>query len=193
MKMIQIEIDEEVFKYLKGEAEPLVDSPNSVLRKLLLKNNKNKPISLRREVTRMDSLVKEEKTQQGGGSSGEFVLEVLRKEFGNGFRKRPRYQMMFESNDTLIYFQNYNKESPTLWYRITEKPFDILKSYEKKGIVCLTNPAERIAYIIPIEDILEQIKVSGWERSYLEVNIDHLRGKWNELDWDIRRYLKKGL
>lgn len=37
MKHFKIEVDEEVFKYLKGKAEPFVDTPNSVLRRELLK------------------------------------------------------------------------------------------------------------------------------------------------------------
>lgn len=37
MKHFKIEVDEEVFKYLKAKAEPFVDTPNSVLRRELLK------------------------------------------------------------------------------------------------------------------------------------------------------------
>jgi negative regulator of replication initiation len=37
MKHFKIEVDEEVYKYLKGKAEPFVDSPNDVLRRELLK------------------------------------------------------------------------------------------------------------------------------------------------------------
>ncbi|MFD5929458.1 hypothetical protein [Streptomyces sp. NPDC060333] len=33
-----IEIDDEVFAFLQNESEPLVDTPNDVLRRLLLKN-----------------------------------------------------------------------------------------------------------------------------------------------------------
>ena len=36
MKQYKIEIDEEVFDYLKSKAEPFVDSPNTVLRRELL-------------------------------------------------------------------------------------------------------------------------------------------------------------
>ena len=36
----QIEIDDEVLSFLKAQAEPFVDTPNSVLRRLLLSNNR---------------------------------------------------------------------------------------------------------------------------------------------------------
>ncbi len=37
MKYFKIEVDEEIYKYLKGKAEPFVDTPNEVLRRELLK------------------------------------------------------------------------------------------------------------------------------------------------------------
>ena len=41
MKMYKIEIDEEVYNFLKEKAEPFVDiNPNNVLRRLLLNNSK---------------------------------------------------------------------------------------------------------------------------------------------------------
>lgn len=39
MQYQKIEIDEEVFDFLKRKAEPFVDTPNSVLRRLLLNKN----------------------------------------------------------------------------------------------------------------------------------------------------------
>src|SRR5699024_2831522 len=37
MKYFEIKVDEEIYKYLKGKAEPFVDTPNAVLRRELLK------------------------------------------------------------------------------------------------------------------------------------------------------------
>jgi hypothetical protein len=37
MPMHRIEVDDQVFGYLKAKAEPLVDTPNTVLRRLLLR------------------------------------------------------------------------------------------------------------------------------------------------------------
>ena len=42
MKMHKIDIDDEVLTFLKDKAEPFVDTPNTVLRKYLLKNKEPK-------------------------------------------------------------------------------------------------------------------------------------------------------
>ncbi|CAM5677169.1 RAMA domain-containing protein OS=Streptomyces antimycoticus OX=68175 GN=SANT12839_101730 PE=4 SV=1 [Streptomyces antimycoticus] len=42
--MRTIEIDDEVFAYLQRHGEPLVDSPNDVLRRLLLNGGRPRPI-----------------------------------------------------------------------------------------------------------------------------------------------------
>jgi len=41
MRKITIEIDEEIFNLLQEEATPFIDTPNDVLRRLLLKNDKS--------------------------------------------------------------------------------------------------------------------------------------------------------
>jgi hypothetical protein len=43
MKFHQVDVDDEVFEYLKRKAEPFVDTPNSVMRRELL-NKKTKVI-----------------------------------------------------------------------------------------------------------------------------------------------------
>jgi len=43
MKMHSIDVDDEVFEYLKAKAEPFVDTPNSVLRRELLSNKNISP------------------------------------------------------------------------------------------------------------------------------------------------------
>ena len=98
---------------------------------------------------------------------------------------------MFESNNLLIYFQNFNKKNDSLWYRVTKQPLQALKSSSKSSFIGFTNPAEKIVYLIHLSDIERAILESGWDRDYLEVNIDHLSHKWRELNWDIQSYLKK--
>lgn len=44
MRTHQVEVDEEVFSYVKGYAEPLVDSFNSALRRLLLPGEAKAPV-----------------------------------------------------------------------------------------------------------------------------------------------------
>jgi hypothetical protein len=63
-----------------------------------------------------------------------------------------------------------------------------MRSPKKSGIVCFTNPADRCAYIIPIQKIDERVKSSEWKRSEIEVNIDHENTRWRELNWDIEEY-----
>ncbi len=43
MKNYTIEVDEEVYKFLQKNATPFEDTPNSVLRRLLLNNTESKP------------------------------------------------------------------------------------------------------------------------------------------------------
>jgi len=44
MRMNQIDIDQEVLDYLKSQAEPFIDTPNDVLRKLLLGKTSNEKL-----------------------------------------------------------------------------------------------------------------------------------------------------
>jgi hypothetical protein len=43
MKMYQIEVDEKVWRYLQKHAEPFIDTPNSVLSRLLLATSQQAP------------------------------------------------------------------------------------------------------------------------------------------------------
>jgi len=186
--MIQIEIDKEVYEFMEKNARPFVDTPNTVLRRLLGFDNRTRSQITEERPFRSEP-VSELHTMQR--NRNEFISTVLAKEFGERFRKKAQYQFMFESSNVLIYFQNFNKESATLWYRINEKPFNMLRETNKKSFICLTNPAEGIAYLIPIEAIERQITLSKWEKKYLEINIDNVSRKWKELDWDIEQFMKE--
>ena len=177
---IKIEVDREVYDYLQSEAVPFTDTPNAVLRRLLLKDNApNKIIKPEgHQVLRSDN-------------SKAFVSFVLKRDFAEQLHKRSPYKMMFESDKHLIYFQNFNKENDRLWYRVTSKPYEILRSSRKITFLILTNPAERIAYIIPFEEVKNRCHVSKWTRDYLEINIDHMSSRWIELNWNIKEYLKR--
>jgi len=178
---MKIEIDNEVFAFLEKNAKPFVDTPNTVLRKLLLK----------KESTYQEDVMASLLGVINKVSAGDFIREVLYKEFGEDFRRIRPYSYMFESNNLLIYFQNFNKKNDSLWYRVTKQPLHALKNSSKRSFIGFTNPAERIVYLIPLNDIEQAILESGWDRDYLEVNIDYLSHKWRELNWDIQSYLKK--
>jgi hypothetical protein len=178
-----IQVDREVFEFLQRHATPLVDTPNDVLRRLLLANAGESP----QEESPMSATA----SAPSPVDAESFVNHVLRTEFGAGFRRRPPYRLMFESEDALVYFQNFNKESDHLWYRVTEQPWKELSSSGKAAWLCLTNPAERFVYVLPVKDIQTRIEGARWSRPYLEVNVDPSSSRWSELDWRLDDYRKQ--
>jgi len=59
--------------------------------------------------------------------------------------------------------------------------------------VCFTNPAEKIAYVIPVDQIVAQLEAVEQLDDSIEVVIYRAddRWKWHELDRSIRQYLKQ--
>ncbi len=184
--MTKIDVDQEVFEFLQKNAIPFVDTPNTVLRRLL---KIGKSDSAKTTKGTRSAMTTKNKTTSSIDTN-DFVKIILDKELPEGYQRKSPYRFMFESNTRLIYFQNFNQPSATLWYRITNKPLKVLRESEKKCFICLTNPAEGIAYQIPLEDIESKLVSSNWNRDYLEINIDHVSHKWKELDWNIKQYLK---
>jgi hypothetical protein len=185
--MRTITVDEEVYEFIKGRAEPFVDkTENDVLRKLLL-NNKVTGFSTKvtnkissREI--LDSLTTRPSTDQ-------FVNSFLQDRFTGKFKTRSPYRMMFESNEQVVYFQNFNaSDTVNLWYRLKKEPLDVLRSSKKEAYVCLTNPAEGYGFRIPLTEIVKKIREARWDREDLEVNIDPYDSKWRELSWNIEKY-----
>lgn len=119
-----------------------------------------------------------------------FVREFLMSHFRSAFEKQSPYHMMFESQDFLVYFQNFNKESDHLWYRVTEKPWKELRASRKAAWIVLTNPAERFGFVLSVVDIKNQVQRAGWSRNYLEININPSLSRWSELNWDLTKYKK---
>lgn len=202
--MIKIEVDQEVFGILQAHARPFVDSPNDVLRRLLLPLNDatnaltsvvlNERISAKNPAPdashHEDKHALQAKAHTPAASSAEeFVQKILSTRFTSRFSKCAGYRMMFESSSDLVYFQNFNKKSDHLWYRITEKPWRELLQSKKNAWIALTNPAEEFGFVIPAQDVLKAVERSGWARQYLEVNIDPATSRWIEMNWDISKYL----
>jgi len=182
--MVKIDVDPEVFSFLQEHARPFVDTPNDVLRNLLLSREAK---SRERIASAPESKVP---PTSGSPSAEAFVREFLTSHFGSGFDKRSPYRMMFESQDSLVYFQNFNKQSDHLWYRINEKPWKELRASRKVAWVVLTNPAERFGFALPVADLKDRIQRANWSRSYLEINIDPSASRWSELDWNLTKYRK---
>ena len=176
-----IKVDSDVFLELQRRAVPHVDTANDVLRKLLLKESSS--------LSRVKQSVHSVKDRDVPlVDTDTFVRLLLRFRFGNDFELVGQYRYMFESKRQLVYFQNYNKETDQLWYRISKKPRQDLAFSKKQAWLCLTNPAERYAYIIPMEDVEEQARRSKWSRDEFEIHIYPQESRWSELDWNIARY-----
>ena len=181
-KRITIEVDEEIFSALQTKAVPFVDTPNDVLRRLLLEKGNTRP----KEVPTMAPSAPNDSPKDADA----FARRLVEHQFGSGFRRRSGYQLMFESADTLVYVQNFNKKSDHLWYRINKKPLLELQNRNKKSWLCFTNPAENYAFVIPVEDVQRRIEQTGYKRDYLEVNINPAERRWAELEWKIESYFK---
>ena len=183
-----IEVDDDVFSLLQENARPLLDTPNDVLRRLLL-NEKQERGTPMLQPSQPDEC-RSPRPASDAPRSEAFVRQIIAKEFGGGFRRLGRYRMMFQGEDRLVYFQNYNKETDHLWYRVTKDPWKLLKANGRNAWICFTNPAERYAYLIPVADVIAKVHRAGWSRDYLEVNIDPGTSRWTELNWDLSDYRK---
>lgn len=183
--MVNIEIDDEVFNYLKSLAEPFVDTPNTVLRRLLF--NKDKPKETPSTIKNMAK-----STDSTEASSEAFINSFLHERYGEKFRVKSPFRTMFESERHLIYFQNFNKVGTTnLWYRLSESSLKELRKTTKNAIICFTNPSENLVIEVPMKDLDAQVARSTWEKEFLEVNIDPADLRWREIDWNLQKYLVK--
>lgn len=186
--MVTVEVDDDVFNKLKSLAEPFVDTPNMVLKRLLFPETvlKNKPQNNARTIVSTNKYF----LQTPHRSSGAFVTSFLKNRYGEVFRTRTPYRTMFESEKHLLYFQNFNKAGTSnLWYRLSKGSLKTLRASNKIALVCLTNPAENIVFEIPIKDIDIRATKVDWKKDYFEVNIDPATSRWRDLDWSIERYL----
>ena len=181
--MKKIEIDEDIFNFLKEHAEPLADSPNSVLRRLLFGEKPVKGGERRGERGFKIGMT-------GQRSPGDFIDWVLRNKFDEQFNIYPAYRMMYESDGQIVFFQYLNKgDSKNLWFHLRSKPLEVMRSSNKKAYVCLTIPADGYGYLIPLDEVDRHVLSAKWSRSYLEVNIDPSDNRWRELKWKLDEYL----
>jgi hypothetical protein len=191
-----IQIDDELFRLLQREARPLLDSPNDVLRRLLLSY-----LMVKTPKTRMSQYfstgdsaeypapIRSTNTRPAPEiSSDEFVRHILDERFEGGFQRLGRYKYMFESKTDLVYFQNFNSPHLSPWYRLKKKERDFLVASRKAAWVCLTYPPGRVAFLFPIRAIEERVRAAGYPYDDLEITITHKRNRWPQLDWDIRQY-----
>lgn len=173
--MVNIEIDEDVFNHLKSLAEPFIDTPNTVLRRLLFQEQQHKS-----------------ETSTKGVPSEYFTRTYLKNRYGEPFHTKTPFRTMLESEKHLVYFQNFNKSgTDNLWYRLSESSLRALRTTNKIALVCFTNPSENVIIEVPMKEIDIQVGRSSWKKEFLEVNIDPTSFRWRELDWSLRHYVVK--
>ena len=102
----------------------------------------------------------------------------------------PRYRNLQGSSDDLAWFGGCTKETPVWFYRVDTGQLELLRSDTRKSTLCFTNAVEKAAYIIPLNDVEEQVRLKRWEKDLLQANIDHVNDLWRELEWDIRGYFQ---
>ena len=75
MQKQKIEIDQEVFEFLKSQAEPFIDTPNEVLRRLLL--NKKTSSQIMPATSYKKSINNPPSVQAGSPKALEHILQVV--------------------------------------------------------------------------------------------------------------------
>ena len=132
--MFHIEIDGDVYGFLQENAEPFIDTPNDVLRRLLLG-----------EAAGPGKNRSEAGTPAGRSSAtGAFVRQViedLEGETAGSFQVRSPYRYMYDSEDRTLYFQNFSRAgAENLWYRVSENALRDLDQAGRQALVCLAAP-----------------------------------------------------
>lgn len=183
--MISISVDEEVFEFLQSHGEPLVDTPNMVLRRLLLDDS----VRVRGSWSR--PAADPEKCRRV--STREFGKRVSAVEFGEPFwrvRSAGRgFRTMFESQDRIVYYLNFNKpDALNYLYRLTGQALRALLDSTKQALVVFTNPAEGVAYLVPAQEIGQRLVAADRDLEGVVVNIDSARNLWRELAWDLSEF-----
>jgi len=187
--MPTIDIEEDVYEALKGMAEPFIDTPSTVLRRLLKLGKYNTGdgsniAAPAKPASRVTLPEPETRTRH-------FVERVLTTEFGRDLQRRGRFTYMFENKNDLVYFQNFNSSAyDVAWYRITPAAREELQKTTRDAYLCLTVPVEQEYYLIPFTDVAQRVKQTGWQRPELEINLDRVKSTWLQLKWDVSQYKK---
>lgn len=185
--MHKIEIDDKVFRRLQALAIPLVDTPNSVLKRILFETEKSSQPSQTYAADKPSTIAF---TREVDSRSTEAYLKRVWKEkfSGTPIQTKP-FRMMFENDSDIVYFQNFNKAgAENLWFRLNSAPLRTMRSRKKNAWVCFTNPAENYGFLIPLSEIEKKVDAKGWERDEWEVNIHVSESRWRELDWNLSEF-----
>ncbi|MCB2200230.1 hypothetical protein KQI63_12535 [bacterium] len=182
--MHRIDVDDEVFEFIKSNAEPFVDTdPNKVLRRLLLgASRKENAMKARPETNRGEK-----------PKTAVYVSKVLEKEFSGHFRVVGRRRLMLNNGRHVVYFQNFNSTVTPYWYRLEKTAITQMQEKGLESWVVLTNPAENWYFMIPLKTIVSKVESHGYHKEDLEINLAFRldRWFWTGLDWDITEYMNR--
>ncbi len=178
--MRTIKVDDEVYSFLQEHAEPFLDSPNTVLRKLLLKDS---------NATGREDM-SEGSAKQAALCSTEadtFVQDYLQSRFDEEFHLRRPFRTMYQSGSRMAYVLTFNKSnSPNLWYRIPENALRTLFSHRGDAYVVFAVPPDGYVFEIPIDEL--RSRSGHLSKGSIEVNIDPKNARWREFDWNLQPY-----
>lgn len=178
--MRTIEVDDEVYSFLQKHAEPFLDSPNTVLRKLLLQDN---------NATGGENMSERSAIQAASCSTqaDTFAQDYLQSRFEEEFQLRRPFRTMYESGSRMVYVLTFNKpNSPNLWYRIPENALRALFSHTGDAYVVFAVPQDGYVFEIPIDDL--RSRSGHLPTGSIEVNIDPKHARWREFDWNLQPY-----
>jgi len=96
-----------------------------------------------------------------------FYQRILQEKFSSTFTAVPRYRNLQGSSDDLVWFGGCTKETPVWFYRVDTGQLELLRSDTRKSTLCFTNAVEKAAFIIPLNDVEEQVRLKRWERELL--------------------------
>ncbi len=177
-----IKVDNQVYQGLQQLARPFMDRPNDVLRRLLrLDNGDDGNLSFGQDRPRNPGRFSE---------MGRVAREILAAEFADDFSRVAPYRCLYEGRKALIYFQNFNKMTDHLWFRIGRAPLEKLAVTRKRAFLCLTCPAMHFAYLIPYGLMAKRQKhfPDYGKGDSLVINVKVGANYWTELQWKIGGY-----
>ena len=134
MQMFSIEVDEKIWRYLQKRAEPFVDTPNSVLTRILFGDADQPPV--KREATAIESV-----NIQGLPKSLAQILEVIFEIEANGYPRTEATNRVAQKRGTAPqtitdkYCRQLNKKANEIDEMLAESDYAGFKDLLKKKYV----------------------------------------------------------
>ena len=186
--MFKIEIDKDVYVFLQKSAQPFEDTPNTVLRRILLEGNSgtNNIVLTANIENRAEYRTSEKKPGKIK------ITDLLQQTVGQSdWIRVGRQRNLYENEKERIYVLRFDKsKTPNLWFRIPPIAYDLLTETRKKSYFLFVNQADRYFFQVPMSDLDKKVSDKGIAFLPETINIDPAKKKLRELDWDISAYFK---